>query len=120
MTYAEQDMQMKFITYLQWRKIPFNHSPNEGKRTPQEGNKLKRMGMSKGFPDLEIPLPCNGKHGLYIEFKTASGKVSPEQQAWLDRLNKSGYVAQVARSYAEAEKILERYLKNNEVDKVSD
>ena len=103
-------MQMQFITYLLWKKLPFNHSPNEGKRTAQEGNKLKRMGMSRGFPDLEIPLPVHGKHGLYIEFKTAKGRTSPEQTEWLDLLNRSGYVAEIARSFDDARQILENYL----------
>ena len=110
MTYAEQETQMQFINYLRWRHIKFNHSPNEGKRSPQEGNKLVKMGMAKGFPDVEIPLPCRDKHGLYIEFKAGKGKLSPEQKEWLEYLEQQGYVAKVARSFAEAQKILNEYL----------
>lgn len=111
MNYEEQHMQMQFVEYLLWRNIlHFNHSPNEGKRDPREGNKNKRMGTSPGFPDLEIPLPCNGKHGLYIEFKTEKGSLSPQQREWLNYLNEQGYTAEVARSFDGAVDILKEYL----------
>lgn len=104
------------MAFVEWLHIVgiwyFNHSPNEGRRTAQEGNKLKKMGMSKGFPDLEIPIPRHNKHGLYIELKTESGRVTPEQKKWLDYLNGCGYVAVVARSFDEARKITQEYLKN--------
>lgn len=113
MSYEEQTIQMQFINYLRWKRIRFNHSPNEGKRSPQEGNKLVKMGMSKGFPDLEIPLPAGGNNGLYIEFKTKKGTLTFEQKKWLEYLNNNGYVAKVARSYDEAVKILTAYLEGN-------
>lgn len=106
----EQVTQMQFVNYLRWKRIRCNHSANEGKRTAAEGNKLVKMGMSKGFPDLEIPLPVGNKHGLFIEFKTSKGTTSFEQKKWLEYLNNSGYVAEVARSYTEAVNILTRYM----------
>lgn len=117
MNYEEQRTQMLFVEYLQRIGIwYFNHSANEGKRTAQEGNKLKKMGMSKGFPDLEIPLPRGDKHGLYIEFKSETGKPTPEQKRWLEYLRKQGYEAILAYSFEEARKGLHSYL-NSEVKK---
>lgn len=94
----------------------YNHSPNEGKRTPQEGNKLKRMGMSKGFPDLEICVPKNGFHGLYLEFKSGKGKLSPEQKEWGERLGEAGYKVAVVRSCNEAIEVFEAYMKGGGKD----
>ena len=114
MNYEEQREQMFFINYLQWRQFKsYNHSPNEGKRTPQEGNKLKRMGMSKGFPDLEICVAKNGFHGLYLEFKSSKGKLSKEQQEWVQRLTEAGYKVAVVRSCSEAIDVFQDYMKGS-------
>lgn len=111
MNCEEQRTQMMFIEWLQYIGIKFfNHSPNEGKRTAQEGNKLKKMGMSKGFPDLEIPYPRGGKHGLYLEFKSSTGKATAEQKRWLSFLNSQGYRAVIVRSFDEARKITQEYI----------
>lgn len=48
----------------------------------------------KGFPDCVFA----GPHGVvWVEFKNAKYKVSPEQQAWIDMLVSSGQTAYVAR-----------------------
>lgn len=43
------------------------------------------QGDGKGWPDLVL---CHQKKGrlMFIELKTATGKVSPEQHAWFDAL----------------------------------
>ena len=110
MNYDEQWMQMRFVQWLEWSKLPFHHSPNEGKRSPQEGNKNKRMGTSKGFPDMFIPVPSQDKHGLFIEFKSKNGALSPEQKEWMQKLNDYGYTAVVARSDVEAINLTNLYL----------
>jgi hypothetical protein len=43
---------------------------------------------------------------LAIEVKTPSGKVTQEQQQFIDRVNKEGGIAGVARSIADARAIL--------------
>ena len=103
---------MAFVEWLKYIGIRyFNHSPNEGRRTAREGDKLKKMGMSRGFPDIEIPYPRHQKHGLYIEFKSKTGKLTPSQKDWLEHLNSNGYVAVVCRSFDEARKVTTEYLK---------
>jgi|GEM_PF-5137145 len=55
--------------------------PNGGRRNKAEAAKLKAMGVRKGIPDLFLPIPRQGYHGLYIETKKIkNGKVSPDQQ----------------------------------------
>ena len=46
------------------------HIPNERKCTPQQGARLKRMGVKSGVPDLHLPVARGVYHGLYLEMKT--------------------------------------------------
>jgi hypothetical protein len=52
--------------------------PNAGKRSKQEGARLKRMGLLPGAADLEIVLP--GGTAYFIELKTADGRLSKDQK----------------------------------------
>lgn len=46
-----------------------HHIPNGGSRNQLEAANLKRQGVKAGVPDLCLPVPRNGKHGLYVEMK---------------------------------------------------
>lgn len=48
-----------------------------------------------GFPDLVLAHPSRGV--LYRELKTATGRVSPHQRAWLDLLKTAGADADIWR-----------------------
>jgi hypothetical protein len=56
-----------------------------------------------GTPDFVIAMP--GTSTLWIEAKTAKGKLTPAQSAWLAALRKCGHRAEVVRSMAEFLKI---------------
>jgi hypothetical protein len=85
--------------------------PNGGQREHRTGTMLKREGVKSGVPDMFLSHPCNGYHGLFIELKRRdSGKVSPTQTDWIDRLNKAGYLAKVAYGAKEAVKVILDYL----------
>lgn len=106
----EEADQMRFIVWLTEQGIRHHASPNAARRSMREGAKLKRMGMSPGFPDVEIPYARGKWHGLYIELKRESGGiVSTAQREWLNHLKAEGYAAMVAKGYAEAVDITERY-----------
>jgi hypothetical protein len=45
----------------------------------------------RGFPDLMMVHPTRG--GLFAELKTDKGKVTYEQEQWLDTLQQAGYEA---------------------------
>jgi hypothetical protein len=62
------------------------------------------------MPDLCVLEPKNGFHALFVEMKTKAGVVSAKQSAVGLQLNAKGYRAVVARSAAEAIKIIEDYL----------
>lgn len=73
--------------------------------------KAKASGGRKGLPDLFLPVPAQGYHGLYIEMKRLKlGKISPEQKQWIDRLNGMGYRVEVCKGHAAAIAIIQEYL----------
>lgn len=53
-------------------------------------------GSAPGFPDLVLANPAT-RRVLYRELKTNKGRVSPDQQAWLDGLTACGMDAGVWR-----------------------
>jgi hypothetical protein len=66
---------------------------------------MKRMGTSKGFPDV---LAFKGDRKYAIELKRAQGgRVSPEQREWLEVLAHHGFVAAVCHGAVEAIELLE-------------
>lgn len=67
-------------------------------------------GVRSGIPDVCLPWPNQKYHGLYIELKIKTGRVSQEQKACLDYLNSVGYRAVICWSWIEAWKVIEDYL----------
>jgi len=67
---------------------------------------VNQIGAIKGVPDI-LGILRDGRL-LAIEVKTANGRVSPEQAAWIERANHLGAVAFVARSLDDVKKELQR------------
>ena len=87
------------------------HIPNGGSRNAIEALNLKMQGVKAGVPDLCMPVARGGYHGLYIEMKRRKGgKISPEQESWLDALREQGYKAVICWGWEEAKNIMEEYL----------
>ncbi|WP_192483179.1 MULTISPECIES: VRR-NUC domain-containing protein [Cysteiniphilum] len=119
----EEQEQMTVVDYLVAKRIAHYHVPNEQKLSflaRQNSalasivfgvvNKLKRLGMAKGVPDLVIPV-VNRHAGLYIEMKAKSGgKVSESQLGWINYLNMQGYKAVVCHGADEAIKEIDKYM----------
>lgn len=90
-----------------------HHIKNETKEGAAQVAIDKRSGVKKGVPDLCLPVARGGYHGLYIEMKTAKGRLSPEQKWWLEELNGQQYRAVMCRGWKEAAEVLEGYLNDN-------
>ena len=58
-------------------------------------------GVPAGYSDLNGHRKCDGR-AVYIEVKTRSGKVSPQQQHFIDRMRETGAIAGVCRSVDDA------------------
>ena len=84
--------------------------PNAGKRTPRQGASMKAEGLRPGFPDIGLLTARKGRHGLFIELKRPGGRATPEQKAWIERLDAQGYSAHVCVGWLAATDLIERYL----------
>jgi len=101
---------------IQWaRSIPelqyLFHIPNEAVGGKGWIIRNRQLGVKSGIPDLFLPIPARGYHGLFIEMKTKTGgRLSHEQKLWIDALNTFGYRAVVCHGWEEARIELEAYL----------
>ena len=106
------------ITLITWYRRTYKNEllvaiPNGGKRHIKTAVSMKLEGVSKGFPDLFLPVPNSKFHGLFIEMKRQKGgTVSKEQRAWLEYLNSVGYQATVCKGFLEAKGVIECYQKD--------
>lgn len=78
------------------------HIPNESVGGQGWLVRNRQMGVRNGVPDLMLPIPSKGYHGLFIEMKAGSGRVSTAQGRWIDALNTFGYLAVVAYGWEDA------------------
>jgi hypothetical protein len=85
-------------------------TPNGGKRGKREAALLKAEGALAGVPDIFVAVPRWGSHGLFLEFKSATGKLSPAQRKISETLKLDGYQFAVVRSAVEAWEQLMVYL----------
>ena len=81
----ESDIQIDVVNWLKSKqseyRMRFFSIPNEGQRKVWFLNKLVRMGLKSGVPDLVIEFP-QGRM-VYLEIKAEKGKLSETQQNWL-------------------------------------
>ncbi len=84
-------------------------SLNGVKLSKAQAGKALKQGMKKGVPDLFLPVKQGGFSGLYIEMKSAKGRISIEQSKFLKDVSDNGYAAFVCYSANEAIKRIEDY-----------
>lgn len=93
--------------YPQLKKI---HSiPNGGKRDAKTGAILKKEGVLAGVWDVFLPFPSRKKCGLYIEFKSQTGRLSKSQKEFRSHLE-DYYEFKICRTSQEAIEIVLEYL----------
>lgn len=111
-TSTEAQEQMQLVQWLRLKKIPHFRVPNETyTKSWKQKHMNKALGVSKGVPDLFVCLPSKL---IAIELKRTKGFViSPEQQLWIDRLNKAGVQAIIAKGCQEAIDFVQLMLKSN-------
>lgn len=110
----EEDEQIAFVQWCRLNHIIVHHSGNEiGGSTAAvkvRAIKMKKMGTSKGFPDLLVFIPVYGTTGevdcyqmCAIEMKRRKGSTtSAEQKEWLRVLTESGVLCSVCKGAEEA------------------
>lgn len=89
------------------------HIPNGGSRHPAEAAHLKAQGVKAGVPDLFLPVPRGGYHGLFVEMKTRDGKISEAQRRWLHDLKDQGYAVAVCHGARAAIDTIQGYMEGS-------
>lgn len=100
------------MQHLKWPELALlYHCPNGGSRNKIEAARLKGQGVKAGVPDVFLPVPKGGYHGLYIEMKKQhGGTVSPEQKEWIANLREQGYRVEVCKGFQSAADVIEAYM----------
>ena len=100
---------------IQWAKqYPWGqylfHIPNE--TTGGQGWIVRnsQMGCKKGVPDLMLPIPMHGHHGMFIEMKKPGGHMDANQRKWISALQDLGYYAVCCKGWEDARDALQRYM----------
>lgn len=97
---------------LKWPELELMHAiPNGGKRDRVTAAKLKAEGVKPGIPDIFLPVPRGGFHGLYIEMKrTRNGRPSEAQRDMIPKLRAQGYRVELCKGFNAAADVIEGYL----------
>ncbi|QIT54106.1 VRR-NUC domain-containing protein [Aquisalimonas sp. 2447] len=96
---------------VRWPELAVMHAvPNGGHRRKATAGMLKAEGVRRGVPDICLPVPRAGFHGLYIELKTRRGTATRDQRWWIDALRRLGYRAEICRGWEAARAVIEDYL----------
>lgn len=94
------------------------HVPNGGRRSKAEAGRFKAMGVRAGVPDLFLPVPRGGWHGLWIELKSPTGTLRPSQRDMGEKLLAEGYAVRVCRDASTAIETLTGYVTGKTVRSV--
>lgn len=117
MRHIEDAAQAEVIRWARMRQaaVPeldlLYHIPNGGSRGLLEAVRLKRQGVKPGVPDLHLPIARGGYIGLWIEMKTATGRLSEDQRKIIAMLCAEGHRVEICRSAADAVEVFEDYLR---------
>lgn len=106
---------IQWVKQYPWGQYLF-HIPNE--TTGGQGWIVRnsQMGCRKGVPDLMLPIPRHGYHGLFIEMKKPGGRLENNQKKWLAALTDLGYSAVCCQGWEEARDELQRYMEQTDTD----
>jgi hypothetical protein len=103
---SEAAFQMDLVTFMRAYGRPdvvWWHVPNGEKRTRRTGAKLMKMGVRPGVADLTVLLrgECH-----QLELKDADGRMSKDQERFMEDVQRAGGTYHVAASMHEAIGIL--------------
>ena len=99
---SEHLIQVQIVSVLRKAGIYVFAIPNGGKRAAITGQLLKAEGVLPGVADLFVP-----EYRLFLEVKTAAGRLSEAQREFWNVIAKLGYRYAVVRSVEEVYNILD-------------
>jgi len=91
--------------FIKWARMQAKHAPEtfpgldllhcipNSQRTEAERIRSAREGLIPGVSDIFLPVSRHGYHGLYLELKTKTGRLSKAQKSWIVNVRAQGYAA---------------------------
>lgn len=116
--HEEADQQAMFMEWCRWAAKHTSDYPmlrlihcslNGVKLSATQACRAKQQGMLKGVCDLFLPVPKKGFNGLFLEMKSETGRVTPEQSRFMRDVVDMGYDAHVCYSAKEAIAVIQGY-----------
>lgn len=120
---TEQQLHLAVCNYLrlQYPSVLFNSDMSGVKLNQGQAIKAAKLRSCKGWPDLFIAEPRNGKHGLFIELKKEGTKLTNKagnyatehiksQNDLMFELRLNGYYCRFAIGFDQAKIIIDEYL----------
>lgn len=95
MTHPEHEIQKAIVSLLKIEHVFHFAVPNGEKRDVRVGARLKEEGVLPGVSDLVLILPGRV---VFVEIKTAAGRLSPVQKAFREVVQGLGHPYVVWRS----------------------
>lgn len=107
---TEYDFQVAVAKLLDAKGLDWFHCPNEAKRSPKLGAKLKKAGMKAGIPDVIILNQTRwDENGFCIELKVGKNKLSDTQIKWNEKFRFHGWGYATAYNIDDVIKILSKH-----------
>ena len=116
MKHEEDDIQSAFFDWVRLAQHKFPdlalmfHPANGGQRNIREAARLKKQGVISGVPDVMFPRSNSIFHGLAIEFKSKTGKLSKNQAEYIDMLILNNWSVHVCHDARAAVEIVKKYI----------
>lgn len=101
--WKEDDLQLAVAQHLRREGYLFAADQNAGRRSLRDGARRKALGMAAGEPDLRVYL--DGGRCLFIEMKTARGRLSVSQQDRITALRDRNHLAHVVKAKTPADAV---------------
>jgi hypothetical protein len=90
-------------------KLPYTRAAN-GARYSAEAIRLISEGLTRGIPDLHLPVALDGCHSLYIEMKSETGTLTDDQRRVIELLREQGNRVEVCYGADQAIRVISEYL----------
>jgi len=106
---AEDIIQINVHEFAKHYKLPFFHFAGERFCSPVYGAMLKRKGSKAGVSDCFFPRGNGNFSGLWLELKSAKGRLSEHQVSFMKLMTNEGYQCHTAYSFYEAELMIRAF-----------
>lgn len=84
--------------------------PNGSNKSKMQRWVMQLTGLKPGVPDTCLPIATTAHSALWIEFKSETGRLSPEQKVWIEKLRDDGGKVEVCKCWKAAANITIEYL----------